>query len=266
MNPSSPSVPLLLALAILVSCAACGASRAPLEAPMAPLRVGLQSPPAPLTANHFQGDTSGLVNEEAIREILAAPVFLEAQARIGVVPVGSGYALDPDLPVNTVTGALTEALEKSGQFEVTSEVTTDWPTDLGVAGLRALATRYRCEYLLLYRHRFAEQEWTNAWGLTWVAILPVFFVPANSFEAAGVLEATLFDVKSGTLLFTVHTRVKGEAARNIWGYDGEKRALKERLLSDATASLVGTTMGKISRLAAARPRGVSSVAQQNAEP
>lgn len=231
---------------------ACGAARPPLQPALAPL-VQVEAAPVPLTANLFRGDESGTVDEASMRTILSAPVFLEEQARIGVVPVSSGYMLDGDLPLSGVTGSLTEALERTGLFEVTSEVTTDWPTDSGVAGLRALATRYRCEYLLLYRHRFEEQEWTNGWAWTWFAVLPGLFVPQSSVQVGGVLEATLFDVKTGTLLFTVYTRTEGEEAFNIWHNDLKRRALKERMLVKASERLVEQAMGKVRRLAAARP-------------
>lgn len=52
--------------------------------------------------------------------------------------------------------------------QVVSEVTTDWPTDGSIAGLRKLAARYRGEYLLLYRHRFVDRSWTNGWALSWL--------------------------------------------------------------------------------------------------
>ncbi len=35
--------------------------------------------------------------------------------------------------------------------------------------LRELAARYRSEYLLLYRHRFVDRSYTNAWG--WLYLL-----------------------------------------------------------------------------------------------
>ena len=34
-------------------------------------------------------------------------------------------------------------------FEVATEMSTDWPADGGISGLRELAARYRAEYLLL---------------------------------------------------------------------------------------------------------------------
>ncbi len=44
-------------------------------------------------------------------------------------------------------------------------------------------------------------------------MLGALFVPASSVEIAGVLEATLFEVKRGTLLFAVNQRVYSEAGQ-----------------------------------------------------
>lgn len=206
-----------------------------------------------LKRNHFKQDRSTAVSEEQIHRILDAPVFLEKDARVGIVPVASGYAPDPDLPLATVPGSVSTALERSGLFEVTTEVSTDWPTHTGIAGLRELATRYRCEYLLLYRHRFVDREWTNGWGAMWLTVIGGFFVPMNTIETAGVVEATLFEVKTGTLLFTVYERVSSKADENIWQNDRKRRAHKRDLLDTATDAIAKLVVGKVRLLAAARP-------------
>jgi len=122
--------------------------------------------PPVLTENHFRRDVLGDLDEAQLREILAVPVFLDAAARISIVPVETSYAPDRDVPVVGVPGALAQQLSDSGQFEVVSEVTTDWPTGGSIAGLREFAARYRAEYLLLYRDRFVDRSWTNAWALS----------------------------------------------------------------------------------------------------
>jgi hypothetical protein len=243
---------LLLTVATLLC--ACGAAAPRERAALAMAPLALEAPAAPLEVNHFNRDRVGGLSEQAIREILAAPVYLEERARVGVVPVATGYALDRDLPTTGVTGLIAERLTDAGLFEVVSEVTTDWPGTGSVAGLREIAARYRSEYLLLYRHRFVEHEHVNAWGWTWLAVLPAFFVPANTLEVEGVLEATLFDVKSGTLLFTVYQRVAAEEDRNLWNHDRKRRHQKRALLTEATDALIARIDGRLRDLVAARPR------------
>lgn len=233
---------------------ACGAARAPMKPTMAPLAAA-QTPPAPtpLVENHFQRDKIGTLAEDRIREILAAPVFLEADARIGIVPVVDRYEPDGAIPLTAVTGALATRLADAGFFEVVSEISTDWPSTSSIAGLRELATRYRAEYLLLYRHRFIERQYTNAWGWAWLTLVGGLMVPAETFETAGVLEATLFDVKSGTLLFTVFERTEGQQDATIWHTERTVRKLQEGLLGKAADRLGRQVDSKLQALVAARP-------------
>lgn len=235
---------------MLTTLTACGLAKPHLRAHMKPLPL---QTPKPLKTNVFKGDKTPIISELDIARVLDAPVFLEDRARIGVVPVATGYKIDKDLPVTHVPGELSDALEGSRLFEVTTEVSTDWPAGSGIPGLRELASRYRCEYLLLYRHRFVDRDWVNGWGAMSLTILGTFFVPMNTLETAGVLEATLFDVRSGTLLFTIYERVHARTDENVWQNDRKRRELKERLLSKAALKLADQVVAKTRLLAAARP-------------
>lgn len=244
----------LLALSTLLL-TACGAAHKMQAPSMAPLEVATEAAqPKPLVTNHFQRDRIGGLDEHKVREILAAPVFLERDARIGIVPVVDRYEPDGELPLTAVTGLLADRLADAGIFEVVSEISTDWPSTRSIAGLRELAARYRAEYLLLYRHRFVERRYTNAWSWAWLTLVGGLVVPGETFETAGVLEATLFDVKSGTLLFTVFERIDGEEDAGIWHTDRTARRLKEGLLSKAADGLEGRIQEKLRALIAARPQ------------
>jgi hypothetical protein len=259
-TPKTSSALLYMALLALLSGTGCAAHRlaAPEMAPMeftssAEAMPSVPAPPPILTENRFSRDSSGSITEEALREGLAAPVFLEEKARVGIVPVQGSYALDMDVPLPAVTAALADALDMSGEFELASEVSTDFPVDRGISGLRELAARYRCDYLLIYRHRFVDASYLNpvAWGyLTGVGAL---FLPGKTIESAGVLEATLFDVKTGTLLFTVNERVRDQESVNLWHTDLKTQWLKKQMLERATQKLADQVVGKIRRLVVARP-------------
>ncbi|GMV43009.1 MAG: hypothetical protein AMXMBFR64_47250 [Myxococcales bacterium] len=242
---------------------ACGMSRSAMAPDMAPLQLTQVDAPAPaaLERNHFVRDKPAGLTEDALREILAAPVYLEDGARIGVLPVETGYEPDPDLPLAAVPASLSTALEGSGLFEVTTEVSTGFPTGIGVAGLRELAARYRSDYLLLYRHRFVDRSYVNEWGVMWLTVLGVFFVPSETLESAGVLEATLFDVKTGTILFTVYERVTARSDENIWHNDRKRREMKQALLDGAAKKLADQVVWKSQRLAAARPSQPATAAR-----
>lgn len=244
--------PLLAALSML-TLTACGASRAPLKAQMAPLAVSAPAAPKALTENHFQRDRIGTLSEAHVREILAAPVFLEAGARVGIVPVVDRYEPDGGVPLTEVTGALATELADAGFFEVVTEISTDWPSTRSIAGLRELAARYRAEYLLLYRHRFVDRRYVNAWGWSWLTLVGGLITPSETLEAAGVLEATLFDVKSGTLLFSAFERVSAEQKATIWYTDRAVRKMQARLLDGAAERLSAAVLEQLRALVAARP-------------
>jgi hypothetical protein len=246
--------PTLLALAALaapltIACAA----HAPLQAPMAPIMNEAPAPAPLLVENHFKRDVMGDVTEAQLREILASPVYLEPDARIGVVPVATGYALDEDIPIGTPPGLLREALASSGYFTSVTEVSTDWPTGMNIGGLRERAARYRVEYLLMYRHRFVDRSYTNGWGAMWLTIIGGLFVPSRTIDVAGVVEATCLDVKTGTLLFTSLERVSGHSQENIWQDARKRRVLKQKLLDGALKTLTGRVLEHFQFLIAARP-------------
>ena len=206
-----------------------------------------------LTDDHFARDQIGGVSEEHLKEILAAPVFLEEGSRLGVVPVAVKYAPDEAIPTTHVPAELVGALEDSGMFEMASEISTEWPTDRGLPGLRELGARYRSEYLLLYRHRFVEEVNHNGWAAGYATVIGALFFPGQQLESNGVLEATLYDVKTGTLLFTVNERVAASDSAAPTTQSRRSSELQKKMLADAAPRLAERVVGKCRRLAASRP-------------
>jgi hypothetical protein len=245
--------PFAVVLVTFVTLTGCAASRPALRAELPALRVGPAA--AANEQDLFRRDGSGSISEEDLRRALSAPTFLRAGTRIGVVQVATRYEIDDDLPLTVVPAELSQALERSGLVEATTEISTDWPSDRGISGLRELAARYRTEYLLLYRHRFVDRSSTNAWGWLYATVIGALVVPSQTLEAAGVLEATLFDVRNGALLFTVFERVGAVRTANVWDNDRKRRALHTDLLQRAAAKLAEQVVGKARRLAAKRPAG-----------
>ncbi len=237
-------------LALLLSC--CSMLRS--EAPTLPPLVA-EAPDAPtLTENHFARDHLS-VGEAQLKEILAAPVFLEEHARIGVVPVQAGYAAQEAVPLEGAPATLSTSLDASGLFDLSSEVSTDWPVTSGIAGLRELGARYRTEYLLLYRQRFNDVTHANGWAVGYPTLLGLFFLPGTTIETSGVLEATLFDVKTGTILFTLNERARAEGQAAPPGVVEKTRELHRALLDGAAKKLAERVVEKCHQLVASRPTG-----------
>jgi len=229
------SRPLLLLLTT-----ACAAGSASLREPhLAPL-------PIPTQADEFRRDRGSAISEEALRALLDAPPSFDPDSRVGVLPVTDRYNPDRALPLPSVPAELTRALESV--CESATEMSADWPADSDVPGLRELAARYRSGYLVLYRQRFADDSHENAWALLYVTIIGGFLAPSRTVETAGVLEATLFDVRTGTLLFTVYERVRGREDVTPPDTDRKLNALKTRLLEQAGPRLAEQVTSKLRRL------------------
>lgn len=210
--------------------------------------------PAALVDDYFARDKSAQLAEGELKEVLAAPVFLETNARVGVVPIDPGFVPGARVPNEGVATQLASALEDSGLVELATEIAPDWPADRGLAGLRELAARYRCDYLLLYRHRLESTRRPNGWAALYVAVLPLFFVPGNSLESHGVLEASLFDVKTGTVLFTALERVHGEDLATLPGTDRTTLLMERAMLDRAAPKLAERVLSRLQRLAVVRPK------------
>ena len=238
----------LAALATMVGCAS-----VPRSAELAPLALA-GTLPAPVPEDHFGRDAAGGLTPAQLQELLHGPVYLESGARLGVVAVEGGYEPGSALPLPSVPAELVKSLEGSGEFELATEVTTDWPTDRGVGGLRELAARYRAPYLLLYRQRFVDDSYANAWAITFPTIIGALVTPNQTLETDGVLEATLFDVQSGTLLFTVFERVHDSQIATVWHDDRKVAAMQRALQTKAARALADQVLEKIRRLAALRPK------------
>jgi hypothetical protein len=210
------------------------------------------SAPAALEEDHFHRDRAGGVSEEGLRAILEAPVRLDPSQRLGVLPVSDSYRPERSLPLPAVPAELTHALEQAGLFQSTSEISSDWPVDGGVPGLRELAARYRSGYLLLYRHRFVDESYLNPWAWLYPTVVGAILAPSVTLETAGVLEATLFDVRSGTILFTVYGRVHGRSDETPWYDERKMREMKTRLLEQAAGKLAEQVVSKVRHLADTR--------------
>jgi len=240
----------LMAAMLATGCAMQRAAM-PTLAPMAFEAQAAAAPP-PLEDNYFTKDRSA-VSEADLKTILAAPVFLEEGARIGVLPVAAKYEADEALPVEAAPQTLVESLETSGMFELASEVSTEWPIDRGLPGLRELAARYRTEYLLLYRHRFDDVAKANPGAIAYVTILGAFFIPGTTVDTAGVLEATLFDVKTGTILFTINERVRGSDIASPPNVEARLAELHTKLVREGSRKLADEVLKRCRRLEASRP-------------
>jgi hypothetical protein len=69
-----------------------------------------------------------------------------------------------------------------------------------------------------------------------------------------VMEATLFDVKTGTILYTVFERVHAREEFNVWHNEQKLRALQTKLMQETADALAKAVVSKTRFLVASRPR------------
>jgi hypothetical protein len=231
----------LVLLVCLVSVAASGcaagtfASKAMPAAAMAPAEAA--APPPPLDHSLFARNPDGTISEDDLQKVLDSPIELELPARIGVLPVMNATdwrGPNPDFTVPAGVGAFARAMRASELFTLVTEIMPIPSGALGMEALRAMAARYRLRYVVLYREVYVRQERSNAWTWGYASVLGAFFLPGQTLRVGGYLEASMFDVKTGLLMFTVRRAVSARRESNLW-HIGDKLAAMEATLAERFA-------------------------------
>ena len=195
-----------------------------------------------LESNPFHTDRARTVSDEDLLLSLATPTKIVHGARVGVVPVGGAYAADGGTPLLETTATLKAALSDTRSFSSVTEVSTDFARAPNIGGLRDLAARYRTHYLLLYRHRFEDRAFLNPHAWWYATGVGVLVAPAHTLEVAGVLEATLYDVRTGTILFTAYERTYKKEDHDAFDHARKRREIKEAMLEEASEKLASRVM------------------------
>lgn len=96
-----------------------------------------------------------------------------------------------------------------------------------------------------------QQTRVNPWAVGYATLVGALFLPGSDLKVRGYVEASLFDVKTGLLLFTVRRRVAASRTSNVWYQDDKLAALQRRLAADAATELAGDVRGALFRYAEA---------------
>jgi rhombotail lipoprotein len=213
-----------LGLALVVvwaaAASACGGSPKMVSA-----RMAATTAPVQLDRSVFARDPNGQLSEEALQQILASPLELDLPARVGVLPIVTATdwrGPNPDYKyVPAGVGAFVKKLRGSEPFTLVTEVMPIPSGALGMEALREIAARYRLRYVLLYREVIQRRTRLNPFAWGYLTIVGALFIPGQSHVVAGYLEASLFDVKTGLLLFTTRRSVRASQTTNVW-YQNDK--------------------------------------------
>ncbi len=216
--PAVCAAALLLVASLGIS--GCGASRMRsarmANAPMLQLAESV----APLQRSVFDKDPHGQLTEDQIQSILAAPIELILPARVGVLPVltaSDWRGPSPDFGRSAIgVTPLVNGLRKTTSFSLVTQMMPIPSGALGMEALRETASRYRLRYLILYREVIAPKTRLNSWAFGYATGLGALFLPGRSYSAQGYIEASMFDVKTGILLFTTRRSIVASHDDNEW--------------------------------------------------
>jgi hypothetical protein len=253
------------AVALLATACAAGRPMRLASAPMAASDV--QPAPVPLDRSLFARDPGGQLTEEALQKILAAPIELDLPARVGVVPVLTATdwrGPNPDYLVPAGVAPFVTRLRGSEPFTLVTEVMAIPSGALGMEALREIAARYQLRYVILYREVIAKQRRLNRVAWSYLTGLGALVMPGQRHEVYGFIEASLFDVKTGLLLFTTRRSVSGSRNSNVWYQDHKLDQLRAVLLAKFAPSLADDVKADLYRFADAalvenRRRGVPTL-------
>lgn len=235
-----------LAFLICLVSVGCGAARARMaSAPMAASApsAAVAQPPPPLERSVFARDPHGQLSEDALQKILGTPIELDLPSRVGVLPIITatdwrGPSPDYDR-VPAGTGPLVGRLREDAAFSLVTEMMPIPSGALGMEALREAAARYRLRYVILYREVLAKKQYANAWAWGYATIIGALFLPGKQHEVYGYIEATMFDVKTGLLMFTTRRAIVASSRSNEWR-KSDKLAMLASGATSKFAPLLGT--------------------------
>lgn len=245
-----------LKLGLVTSLVCLGAATGCGAAPSAALKPGAAAEaPAPrpaLERSLFSRDSTGSVSEDNLQRVLAARVDVTLPARIGVVALDSAFDPEKRAPVAEqaiVAKSLTRALKGSPHVSAVTDVSTELPNPSGIEGLRAIAARYRTRYLMLVNTVTEDRSHLNNWAWLYATGVGVFLAPGQTVSTEGLLEASLFDVKTGTVLYTV--REPFQSSRVTWLIGAERTQASEdgEAIARAAQRLGKKVLGETEELA-----------------
>jgi hypothetical protein len=248
---------LVICLVVAAATTACGANqRRMASAPMAAAapEPAVLSPPPPLERSLFARDPSGQLAEDALQRILASPIELELPARVGVMPVttpADWRGPGPDHRVPTGMSGLVERLRRDSAFSLVTQTMVIPSGALGMEALREIAGRYRLRYLILYREVIAKRRNLNRWAWGYATGVGALFLPGQRQEVYGYIEASMFDVKTGLLMFTTRRAIDAAQTTNQWHTADKLEKLAALATSRFAPALATDVLTDLRRFAAA---------------
>lgn len=209
--------------------------------------------PPPLDRSVFARDPSGQLSEDALQKILASPIELDLPSRVGILPIITATdwrGPSPDYErVPAGVSPLVMRLRKDAAFSLVTEMMPIPSGALGMEALREAAARYRLRYIILYREVLAKKHHLNAWAWGYATAIGALFLPGQQHEVYGYIEATMFDVKTGLLMFTTRRAIMATKRSNEWRTDDKLAQLASNAVTKFAPDLAQDFLLDVRRFA-----------------
>jgi len=209
---------------------------------------------APLDRSLFARDPNGQLSEDALQKILASPIELDLPSRVGVLPIHTATdwrGPGPDDRVPAGVPNFVDKLRRDAAFSLVTQTMVIPSGALGMEALREIAARYRLRYLLLYREVLAKTDRLGAWAFGYATLVGALFLPGKHQEVYGYIEASMFDVKTGLLMFTTRRAITASQTTNEWHTQDKLAKLASRAVSQFSPELAADVLADLRRFAGA---------------
>lgn len=234
----------VLACCSLLACAASPHASAPPPNDFGPEAAAAAEPP-PLERSLFARTAQGSLSEEDLQAVLDRPLELDLPGRVGVLPIiEAADWRGPSPSYEMVSPALSKFAKKLPSDDGFASVTEMMPIPSGALGMEALrevAARYKLRYLVLYREHVDASKRANGIAAGYASVVGTLFLPGSTLEVEGYAEASLFDVKTGLLLFTVRKRLETSKRSTVWQRERKLEEMREAIAIETAASLADET-------------------------
>jgi len=180
------------------------------------------------------------LSEAELQQLMNKPVALSEPISASVLWLDASYGFSgaalPEAERNRLLEQFTKQVAQSPFGRVSILPTTlsrSGSGDLDLAELRSAAARFQSDVLLLLTTRANAYSDPNFLSASYIALVPMFFVPGNDLAEYVSAEACALDVRSG--IFLGCAQGHGEASRSFVTFVGRDSDFRQ-LATAATAT------------------------------
>jgi rhombotail lipoprotein len=200
----------------------------------------------------FSKDVTGTVSESDLQRILDSRIELTFPTRVGVVVLAEPFRAEAGAPISEqgmIGSEVSQAIRGSNRYSHVTHVSTDLPNPQGLEGLRTIAARYRIRYLLLCSAKVEDRSHLNNWAWLYPTVVGFFAAPGLTVASEGMLQASLLDVRTGTVLFTAAEPYESASVTWVIGSNRHHRQVDGQALRKAASRLARAVLTQTENLA-----------------